>query len=90
MSASDRPAPNSVLPPWLYPAAFWVVVALLALGLVWPAALNLGVLALLASPVVAALIVVFTHWRRDRRLAVAALLALTGLALIFVLRQFIG
>ena len=84
------PAVNDpVLPPWLYPGATWAVMALLALGLFVPTALNLGVLVLLLSPVAAALSVVWLHWTRDRRLAVAALLALAGLALVLLLRQFV-
>lgn len=79
---------KKVLPEWLYPGAFWVVVLLLAIGLFVPAVENLGVLALLLSPVLAAVIVVVTHWRADRRLAVAALLALAGLVLVFFLRRF--
>ncbi|WP_245588545.1 hypothetical protein [Deinococcus pimensis] len=78
-----------MLPPRLYPGAFWVVVALLAVGVFVPVVLDVGVLALLLTPVVAAVVVVWTHWREDRALAVAALLALVGLALVFVLRQFV-
>ena len=78
-----------ILPKWLYPGAFAVVVALLALGLFVPPIQFIGVLALLLTPVVAALVVVVTHWRNDRPLALAALLALLGLALVFLLRQFV-
>ncbi len=80
---------DPVLPPWLYPGATWAVTLLLALGLFFPVALNLGILALLLSPVAAALSVVVLHWRGDRRLAVAALLALGGLALVLLLRRFV-
>lgn len=85
MSAPKKP----VLPPRLYPVAFWIVGTLLALGVFVPALESVGVLALLLTPVVAAVTVVFVHWRADRRLAVAALLALVGLALVYVVRGFL-
>ncbi|PYE54981.1 hypothetical protein [Deinococcus yavapaiensis] len=78
-----------VLPPRLYPTAFWIVVTLLALGLFVPALEQIGVLALLLTPVVAAVTVVLVHWRDDRRLAVAALLALVGLALVYLVRGYL-
>lgn len=83
--SGERP----VLPRGLYPAAFWVVVSLLAVGLFVPRVLDLGVLALLLTPVVAAVAVVWNHWRGDRPLAVAALLALVGLALVFAVRALL-
>ena len=82
-------AKKPVLPPRLYPVAFWIVVTLLGLGLLVPGAEQFGVLALLLTPVIAALTVVFVHWREDRQLAVAALLALVGLALVYVVRGYL-
>jgi len=90
---AERPSPvradRDVLPPWLYPAAFWVVTVLLAVGVVVPAVMPLAVLVLLVTPVVAAVVVIVTHVRHDRSLGVAALVALAGLAAVFVLRRFI-
>ena len=80
---------EKILPAWLFPAAFWVTLALLALGLIVPEASAAGVLALLVTPVVAALVVIVTHARRDRRLAVAAALALAGLVVVVILRGLV-
>lgn len=77
------------LPSWLYPAGFWVAVALLALGVMRPDLAFLGVLCVGAVPVLAAVWVAVSAWNRDRRLSYAALAALGGLALVFVVKQFI-
>lgn len=77
------------LPGWLYPAGFWVAVAGLALGLFFPRVAVWGVAWVGAVPVLAALWVAVAAWRTDRRLSAAALAALAGLALVFVVKQFI-
>ncbi|WP_412028754.1 hypothetical protein [Deinococcus yunweiensis] len=77
------------LPHWLYPAGFWVGVALLAAGVLLPEWAAVGVIWVAAVPVLAALWVALSGWRLDRRLSVAALCALAGLALVVVVRQFI-
>lgn len=77
------------LPHWLYPAGFWVGVALLAVGVLVPALAAVGVVWIAAVPVLAAVWVAVAGWRADRRLSVAALLALGGLALVFVVKQLI-
>jgi hypothetical protein len=78
------------LPDWLYPAGFWVAVAVLAVGLFFPRVVVWGVAWVGAVPVLAALWVAVAAWRTDRRLSAAALVALAGLALVFVVKQFIG
>lgn len=74
------------LPAWLYPAGFWVAVALLAAGVLWPDLAALGVVCVGAVPVLAAVWVALTSWSRDRRLAWAAVCALAGLALVVGVR----
>ncbi|GHF33831.1 multisubunit Na+/H+ antiporter MnhB subunit [Deinococcus metalli] len=77
------------LPHWLYPAGFWVGVGLLAVGVLAPNLAAIGVVWIAAVPVLAALWVAVAGWRQDRRLSVAALIALTGLVLVVVVKQFI-
>ena len=77
------------LPDWLYPAGFWVAVAVLAVGLFFPRVAVWGVAWVGAVPVLAALWVAVAAWKQDRRLSAAALAALAGLALVFVVKQFI-
>lgn len=77
------------LPAWLYPLGFWVAVGLLALAVLFPrlAALAVGWVGLV--PVLAAVWVAVTAWGRDRRLSLAALAALAGLVVVFVVREFL-
>ncbi|AFZ66841.1 hypothetical protein [Deinococcus peraridilitoris] len=82
--------PKPILPFWLFPAAFWVTLTLLLIGLFVPVFVSLGVLALLVAPVLAAVVVVVRHVRRDRSLAFAALLALLGLVVVALLRGLIS
>lgn len=77
------------LPAWLYPAGFWAAVALLAVGVLFPDLAVLGVACVGLVPVLAASWVAVSAWSRDRRLSVAALLALAGLALVVVVKGFI-
>lgn len=89
---ADRPparAELAGLPDWLYPAGFWVAVAVLAASLFFPRVAVWGVAWVGAVPVLAALWVAVAGWRQDRRLSAAALAALAGLALVVVVRQFI-
>ena len=77
------------LPAWLYPAGFWVTGALLLLGFLVPRLAVAGVVSVGLIPVLAALWVAVGAWRVDRRLSIAALLALLGLALVVVVRRFV-
>ena len=77
------------LPFWLYPAGFWVGVALLAVGVLFPDLAAVGVAWIGAVPVLAALWVAVAAWTKDRRLSVAALLALAGLVAVFFVKQWI-
>ncbi|GAA5513837.1 hypothetical protein Dcar01_02585 [Deinococcus carri] len=89
---APEPAPHTeppVLPPWLYPACFWLALPVLALSLAVPGLVDLGVWFMMAVPALAALVVVVTRWRTDRRVAVAALVALIGLAVVVVVKQFL-
>lgn len=78
------------LPFWLYPAGFWVGVVVLAVGVLFPDLAAVGVAWIGAVPVLAALWVAVTAWNRDRRLSVAALLALAGLVAVFFVKQLIS
>ncbi|MBZ9713085.1 hypothetical protein [Deinococcus multiflagellatus] len=89
MTPGSPSAELAGLPAWLYPAGFWVGVALLALGVLVPDLAWVGVVWVAAVPVLAALWVALTGWRRDRRLSVAALLALGGLLVVFVVKSFV-
>lgn len=77
------------LPSWLYPAGFWVSVVLLAVGVLFPDWAFIGVICVGLIPVVATVWVAIGAWNRDRRLSYAALAALGGLVLVFVVKQFI-
>ncbi len=77
------------LPAWLYPAGFWVGVAALAVGVLFPDLSAVGVAWIGAVPVLAAVWVAAAGWKQDRRLSVAALLALAGLVAVFFVKQFI-
>ncbi|WP_291431547.1 hypothetical protein [Deinococcus sp.] len=94
MSASGPPSGPETelagLPAWLYPLGFWVGVTLLVVGVLLPDYAWVGVVWIASVPVLAAVWVALAGWRVDRRLSVAALLALAGLALVVVVRQFIG
>ncbi|QFP77233.1 hypothetical protein DAAJ005_12785 [Deinococcus sp. AJ005] len=87
---TDKSAEIAGLPSWLYPAGFWVGVALLAVGVLFPGLAAVGVAWIGAVPVLAALWVAVTAWNRDRRLSVAALLALAGLVAVFFVKQLIN
>lgn len=93
MTRSSQPikpdAEQAGLPAWLYPAGFWLTLALLTLGVLVPRLAFLGVICIGAVPVVATLWVAVSAWNRDRRLSLAALAALLGLALVFVVKQFV-
>ncbi|UBV45324.1 hypothetical protein LAJ19_21275 (plasmid) [Deinococcus taeanensis] len=76
-----------VLPTWLYPAAFWLALPVLLLSLLLPGGERLGVWFMMAVPAVAAAVVVPLNWRRDRAVSVAALVALTGVVGVAVLKS---
>ena len=77
------------LPSWLYPAGFWVAVALLAVGVFFPDLAVWGVAWVGLVPVLAAVWVLVTGWQKDRRLGMAAGLALAGLALVVIVRRWV-
>lgn len=77
------------LPAWLYPAGFWVAVALLAVGVLFPGLAVWGVAWVGLVPVLAALWVAVTGWRTDKRLSLAALLALAGLGAVVLVRGWV-
>ena len=86
---TEKKAEQAGLPSWLFPAGFSVGLALLIVGVIWPAFAQWAVYWLMLVPVIAALAVVFSNWRRDRRLSVAALLALLGVGLVLLGRQLL-
>ena len=82
------PAPSETagLPSWLFPAGFWVAVALLAVTLLFPALALWAVAWVMVVPVLAAVWVAASAWRRDRRLSVAAVVAVAGLGVVFLVK----
>lgn len=77
------------LPAWLYPLGFWVGVVLLAVGVLFPRLAAVGVTWVALVPVLAAVWVAATAWKLDRRLSLAALAALAGLAAVFLVKGLI-
>lgn len=82
-------AETRVLPPWLYPAFFWVALPVLALSLLVPRADQVGVWFMMTVPALAALVVVVRQWSTDRRVSLAALVALLGLGLVVLVKGWI-
>lgn len=92
MTPPSEPRPGTELaglPGWLYPAGFWSGVALLAAGVLWPRLALLAVGWIGLVPVLAAVWVMVSAWGHDRRLSLAALAALAGLAAVFVVKSFL-
>lgn len=91
MTGPDRTPDTELagLPAWLYPAGFWVAVLLLAAGVLFPDLAVWGVVWVGLVPVLAALWVLVTGWKKDRRLGMAAGLALLGLGLVVVVRGWV-
>ena len=81
-----RNAETRVLPPWLYPAFFWLALPVLALSLLVPEAEGVGVWFMMTVPALAALVVVVTQWNTDRRVSMGALIALLGLGLVVLVK----
>ncbi|MFC4452646.1 hypothetical protein [Deinococcus sonorensis] len=81
------PSEQAGLPAWLFPAGFWVAVVLLAITLLVPAFARYAVSWVMLVPVLAALYVMLSGWRHDRRLSVAALIALAGLVVVFLVKN---
>ncbi|WP_034384871.1 hypothetical protein [Deinococcus sp. YIM 77859] len=77
------------LPAWLYPLGFWVAVVLLALGVLFPKLAAGGVAWVGLVPVLAAVWVAVGAWKRDRRLSLAALAALGGLAVVYGVKSLL-
>ncbi|MGY2894088.1 hypothetical protein [Deinococcus sp. UYEF24] len=71
------------LPSWLFPAGFWIAVVALALTLLLPRFALWAVGWVMLVPVLAALWVAVAALKTDRRLSVAALVALVGLVIVF-------
>ncbi|AZI43448.1 hypothetical protein EHF33_12420 [Deinococcus psychrotolerans] len=89
-SKADPQKPETAgLPIWLFPLGFGVGLALLIVGVIWPAFARWAVYWLMLVPVIAALFVAVSNWRTDRRLSIAALLALLGVGLVLVARKWI-
>lgn len=85
-----KPVPEQAgLPAWLYPVGFWAAVVLLALGLFFPDLAVWGVAWVGLVPVLAAVWVVCANLKKDRRLSVAAALALAGLGLVVLVRGWV-
>ena len=78
------------LPSWLFPAGFWVAVAALALTLLLPKLALWAVGWVMLVPVLAALWVALAALKTDRRLSVAALVALAGLAVVFFVKGLLA
>ena len=94
---TDKPKANipftseqAGLPPWLFPAGFWVAVAVLAVAVLFPALSVWAVGWMLLVPVLAAVWVAAAAWKRDRRLSVAALVALVGLAVVYFVKGLLS
>jgi hypothetical protein len=94
---TSRPRPNvpftseqAGLPSWLFPAGFWAAVAALTIAVVFPALSIWAVGWMLLVPVLAAVWVAAAAWKRDRRLSVAALVALTGLAVVYFVKGLLS
>lgn len=89
-TAPDKPTPETAgLPGWLFPLGFGVGLALLIVGVIWPDFAHWAVYWLMLVPVIAAIFVAVSNWRTDRRLSVAALLALLGVGLVLVGRELV-
>ncbi|WP_424951199.1 hypothetical protein [Deinococcus sp.] len=78
------------LPAWLFPAGFWIAVAALGLAVFVPRFAFWAVAWVMLVPVLAALWVAVSAWSRDRRLSVAALVALAGLAVVFLVKGLLA
>ncbi|MFC6617277.1 hypothetical protein [Deinococcus radiophilus] len=76
--------------PQLYTWGTLAAGLLMAVTLIWPELAGLAVSTLAAVPVLAALWVAVTCWHTDRRLSLAALLAVAGLAAVFLGRNLLG
>ena len=90
MSGAPKHSESGVLPTWVYPLGFWVALPVLAVGVAFPNLASWAVWWMLLVPTVAAIIVAVMNWRRDRRVSVAALLALLGLAVVFVVKGLLS
>ncbi len=86
---NEKKSEQAGLPGWLFPAGFGIGLALLVVGVIWPAFAHWAVYWLMLVPVLAALAVVIGNWRRDRRLSLAALTALLGVGLVLLGRQLL-
>lgn len=89
MSDNNPTSEGAGLPNWLFGGGYFVALAALAVGLVWPQLDRYAVFWMMLVPVLGALYVAAANWKSDRRLSVAALLALAGLALVLGGRELV-
>lgn len=87
--AAGHPQEHTVLPVKLYPVLFWLALPVLALSLLVPGWVNLGVWFMMGVPALAAVVVLITKWNEDRRVSLAALAALVGLGLVVVVKSLV-
>lgn len=83
-------AETRILPAWLYPAFFWAALPVLGASLLFPSLTFLGVWYMMTVPALAALTVAVTQWRSDRRVSLAALIALLGLGVVILVKGWIA
>lgn len=81
---------NAGLPSWLFPAGFWVAVGVLAVAVLVPKLALWAVAWVMLVPVLAAVWVAAAAWKLDQRLSVAALVALAGLAVVFLVKGLLA
>ena len=89
MSENKPAGEGAGLPGWLFNGGYFVALAALAVGLVWPRLDRYAVYWMMLVPVLGALYVAAANWKLDRRLSFAALLALAGLALVLGGRELV-
>lgn len=88
--SSDQPAAPQVMAQrtaLIYSRGTVLAATAMVAGLLWPALAAYAVWTLAAVPVAAALVSAGNAWRTDRQLAAAALLAVLGLAAVWVGRN---
>lgn len=81
---------EAILPSWLYAAFFWLALPLLAASLFFPALSAAGLWYMMTVPALAAMVVTVTQWRVDRRVSLAALIALLGLVAVVIVKGWIA
>ena len=87
--SNQKQSETAGLPTWLFPLGFGVGLLALIVGVIWPNFGRWAVYWLMLVPVLAALFVALSNWRGDRRLSVAALIALGGVGLVLLAREWV-